>query len=60
MVSNIFDAALNTATPWESFLFVVTLILCLYPILGGQCSGFLVRYHTCFFVIVKNFFLMWN
>lgn len=24
MVSNIFDAALNTATPWESFL-------CCYP-----------------------------
>lgn len=36
MVSNIFDAALNTATPWESFLFVVTLILCLYPILGAM------------------------
>lgn len=36
MVSNIFDAALNPATPWESFLFVITLILCLYPILGAM------------------------
>lgn len=40
MVSNIFDAALNTATPWESFLFVVTLILCLYPIWGGNVLVF--------------------
>lgn len=51
MVSNIFDAALNPATPWESFLFVITLILCLYPILGamfwffGAVSYMLFRHH---------------
>lgn len=36
MVSNLFSSALTTSTIWESLLFIVTLILCLYPILGAM------------------------
>jgi poly-beta-1,6 N-acetyl-D-glucosamine synthase len=36
VVSNIFSAAFNGSSPWNAFLLVVNLILCLYPILGAM------------------------
>lgn len=36
MVSNIFNDAFNTTSPWLGFILVINLILCLYPILGAM------------------------
>ena len=34
MVSNIMNEAFQTSSPWMTFLLIINLILCLYPILG--------------------------
>ena len=36
MVSNIMSEAFQTTSPWMTFLLVINLILCLYPILGAM------------------------
>lgn len=36
MVSNIMNEAFQTSSPWMTFLLIINLILCLYPILGAM------------------------
>lgn len=36
MVSNIMNEAFQTSSPWMTFLIIINLILCLYPILGAM------------------------
>lgn len=36
MVSNIMNEAFQTTSPWMTFLLIINLILCLYPILGSM------------------------
>lgn len=36
MVSNIFEEAFQTSSPWKTFLFLINLLLCLYPIIGAM------------------------
>lgn len=35
MVTNIMNNALQTDSPWKAFLYIINLILCIYPILGS-------------------------
>ena len=36
MVSNIMNEVFQTSSPWMTFLIIINLILCLYPILGAM------------------------
>lgn len=48
MVSNIFEEAFHTSSPAMTFLFIINLILCLYPILGAMFWFFGAVAYTIF------------